>query len=147
MIHRRRLKKSTGLMLTPMIDMFTIIIVYLIVNFAPEAARVKKSDHIQLPKSPLSLNKVPPIQLEVSSERILINGQELSGLRPQDASIDAWIALGEKLKNMKTKNHPILVISDRATSYKLIDRTVGQVASAGYSEIYFLTEESKAGEQ
>ncbi len=134
-------------MLTPMIDMFTIIIVYLIVNFAPDAAKVKKSDNIRLPKSPMALNKVPPIQIEVSQEQVLINGTKIEGLQPQSATPEAWYILSSKLKELKTKDHPVLVISDRNTNYGVVDKTVGQVAAAGFSEVYFLTEELKEGKK
>lgn len=141
---RKPRRKAPGLVLTPMIDMFTIIIVYLIVNYAPEASKIKKSENIKLPKSSMALQKVPPIQLEVTAESVKINGTSIEGLSPQDATPEAWVALGSKLAELKKKDHPVLLISDRGTSYGHVDRAVGQVAAAGFSEIYFLTEESKA---
>lgn len=141
MIKRRSRSKVTGLMITPMIDMFTVILIFLIVSYAPDEARIKKSEDIVLPKSELQISKMPKIQIEISDSDIKLNGSQVQGIKPNESNLKAWAILKDALdKDFKDKRQPVLLIADKDTAYAHIDRTVGFVAAAGFSEVYFLTE-------
>lgn len=74
-----RIKKhnmDTGkitLNLTSMMDMFTIILVFLLKSYTTEGQLIQPSDHLQLPKS--SVTKVPEVALDiiVTRKEILVN--------------------------------------------------------------------------
>jgi len=74
-----RIKKhNTGsgkvsLNLTSMMDMFTIILVFLLKTFSTEGQLLQPSDHLQLPKS--TVGKAPEIALDVvvTRKEILVN--------------------------------------------------------------------------
>lgn len=141
MIKRRSRSKVTGLMITPMIDMFTVILIFLIVSYAPDEARVKKSEELVLPKSELQISKMPKIQIQVTDTDIRLNGSRIEGIKPNENNSKSWAILKEALnKNFKDKRQPVLLIADKDTSYAYIDRAVGFVAAAGFGEVYFLTE-------
>lgn len=140
---RKRGIEKSALMLTPMIDMFTVIMIFLIVSYAPEQARIKKSQEIQLPKSKLELTKVPQIQIEVGNNQIVLNGQKVEGLNPSSGNRKSWSALGENLKSLSRSDEPVLVMADKDISYQYVDLTVAHLAAAGFSEVYFLTEKEE----
>lgn len=144
---RRQRAKPQSLMITPMIDLFTVILIFLIVNYSPEAAKIKKSSDVKLPKSTINLNKVPHIQVEVGQDYISVNGEKIAGLAPTLAAGEPWVIFKDTLKRVskkeedgKAKDQPVLVMADKSTSFNHIDRTVAYMAAAGYSEVYFLTE-------
>jgi len=145
--NRQRIKPAS-LLITPMIDMFTVILIFLIASYSPEASKVKKSEQIRLPKSSLTLNKAPRLQLEVTPSYVQLNGEKVAGLNPQDPQSQNWSALKTQLvaaaqfdDKGKLKDEPILVMADKSTSYEFVERTISYVASSGFSEVYFLTEQ------
>jgi biopolymer transport protein ExbD len=134
-----------------MLDMLTVVLIFLIVNFSPEKAGIKHSAEIQLPKSDMNINDVPRIHLELTRQEIKLNGAMVEGLSPNmpDASL-AWDALRLKLDEFtaalrsapeaaSAKAEPILLIADKETPYEFVDRTVAHLAAGGYSEVYLLT--------
>lgn len=143
MKRRQRRVEATSLMITPMIDMFTVMLIFLIVSYAPEQSRIKKSDNIRLPKSKLELAKVPHIQIEVGSDYLSLNGQKLEGLNPSSDKRSVWKILGTSLKSLERSDEPVLVMADKETSYRAVDLAVAHLAAAGFSEVYFLTEKEE----
>lgn len=137
---RKKNLDTPGLMITPMIDMFTVILIFLIVHYAPEHARIKKSEGIKLPKSTLDMAKVPHVQIEVAPDYISLNGERVEGLNPTSSN---WKVFSEKLKALSKSDEPVLIMADKDTSYRLVDLTVAHLAVAGFSEVYFLTEKEE----
>lgn len=137
---RRRFSDSTNLMITPMIDMFTVILIFLIVSYAPEQTRIKKSSGLSLPKTSLDIEKVPQIQIELNASAISLNGSPIEGLRPSSLDKKLWSRFQTQLDALNRSNEPVLVMADKELPYQAIDKTVAHLAAAGFSEVYFLTE-------
>lgn len=149
---REQIKVSSSLMLTPMLDMLTVVLIFLIVNFSPEKASIKETANIQLPKSETQLSEVPKIQLELTKDSIKVNGESIEGVNPSMTAAGSWDGLRRKLAQFETraaeektqdvviKKDAILLIADRETPYEFVDRTVAHLASNGYSEVYLLTQ-------
>ncbi|MDB5037597.1 MAG: aglS [Bacteriovoracaceae bacterium] len=144
---RRRqepIKISSTLMLTPMLDMLTVVLIFLIVNFSPEKAAIKPSANIQLPEAELNLNEVPRIHIELAKDHVMLNGQTLAGLLPDSQDSQAWNILKIKLEELTKeskdqKPQPILLIADKDAPYQFVDSAVAHLAAGGYSEVYLLT--------
>jgi biopolymer transport protein ExbD len=136
---RSRLKPTT-LMITPMIDMFTVILVFLIVQFAPEEAKIEKDASIALPDAIHKIAAVPKIRLEVTKDFVKLNGETVAGLTPKSSPPSAWFALNVALKGVAEKPEPVLLISDKETAYRYVDKAVAHLASAGFGEVFLLTE-------
>ncbi|MCI0514075.1 biopolymer transporter ExbD [candidate division KSB1 bacterium] len=64
---------KVSLNLTSMMDMFTIILVFLLKSYTTEGQLIQTSDHLELPKS--SVAKVPEVALDiiVTRKEILVN--------------------------------------------------------------------------
>lgn len=150
MIRKRHRPKAASLMITPMIDMFTVILIFLIVSYSPEAAKIKKSDEIRLPKTDMKLTKAPRLQVEVTANQVLVNGQAISDSAESPNTIKTWKKLKQVLQEKalkdeggKQKDEPVLIMADKDTSYQTIDSAVGSIGAAGFSEVYFLTEQEQ----
>lgn len=129
---------SASLMITPMIDMFTVILIFLIVSYAPEQSRIQKSEQIELPQEDFKLSRLPTLQVEVTETYVSMNGVRIELNNPQ-----AWGQVEAQLQEFKRDSRETagLLIADQSTPYRLIDRTIGHLSASGFSEIYFLTQE------
>lgn len=135
---RMRRRSDVGLLITPMIDMFTVILIFLVVSYSPEASRIQKSAEIELPRSQATLSKLPQLQVEVSDQYVIINGEKIVNQGDQ-----MWTLVQERLDRFRDSNpeRSGLIISDQKTAYKWIDRTVAHMSASGISQVYFLTQE------
>lgn len=86
-IIRRRLGKHTpheelGLNLYPMMDMMTILLVFLIQSFAQSsAANVVQSEELQIPSSISDKEVVEALSITISASEIVVEGKQALSLR------------------------------------------------------------------
>lgn len=86
-IIRRRLGKHTpheemGLNIYPMMDMMTILLVFLIQNFAQSsAANVVQSDELQIPQSNSEEDVDAALSITISGSEIVVEGKQALSLR------------------------------------------------------------------
>jgi biopolymer transport protein ExbD len=84
---RRRLSKQTpheelGLNLYPMMDMMTILLVFLIQSFASSgAANVVQSAELQIPSSTAEEAVEPALSITISASEIVVEGKQVLSLR------------------------------------------------------------------
>jgi len=122
-----------------MIDMFTTILIFLIINFAPDESRVQKTEKTLPPKSAAQMKAIPKIQIEVTETSIRLNGKAIEGLTPMSEDIQVWNILKDELKKINEKAEPVLLIADQDSNYGIVDSTIGHLAAQGYGEVYLLT--------
>lgn len=86
-IINRRLAKHVpheelGLNLYPMMDMMTILLVFLIQSFAQSsAANVVQSEELQIPNSIAKSEVVPALSITISASEIVVEGKQTLSLR------------------------------------------------------------------
>ena len=77
-LHRKRIRRDSGevkLQLTSMMDMFTIILVFLLKTYSTQGQLINPSQNLTLP---ISQTQHPPevgLDVTVSTQRILVNGK------------------------------------------------------------------------
>ncbi len=144
----RRIESAQKLNLTSLLDIMTNILIFLIVVQSPDEADVQiTSKKIKLPEAQTHMAKLPPNRIEIDANQVLLNGEAVAGLEIHSAQ--TWKALGDKLIALPapTQGKPrgIVVISDQKIPYQLIDRTASQIARAGFSEVFFLSDRKPEG--
>ncbi len=143
-LHRRRESTAMGssLMLTPMLDVLTVVLIFLILNFSPDKNKVEVSDSLVLPKAEMELKEVPKLRVEVTQESIRINGKIVEGLTAQSTDKSLWEAVKVKMRSIvgEDSNVPVLLVADAETPYDHVDRTVARLASIGFGDVYLLTQ-------
>jgi biopolymer transport protein ExbD len=86
-IIRRRIAKhpvheEMGLNIYPMMDMMTILLVFLIQNFAQSsAANVVQSEELQIPQSVATDEVEPALSITISASEIVVEGKQALSLR------------------------------------------------------------------
>ncbi len=88
---RRRTKKNeneiTYLNITPMLDMMTILLVFLLKSFATSATNVNVANLV-LPHSTTKLKVQEAVQLLVTKDEILVDDKPVTGLAPDQTVKD-----------------------------------------------------------
>ena len=157
-IIRRQLRKreeheESGLNIYPMMDMMTILLVFLIMQFASSAAEVVQSDDLQIPMSTSQVDAAQALSVVISASEIVVEGKRVLALR--NGQVDPSLKQGggtgwlitpllanvklhrDRLKMIASRNPQrpfrgdVRIIADKRTPF----RTLGEVIySLGQSE-------------
>ncbi len=150
-------KKTTyaDLLITPLVDMFVIIVLFLMANFSATGELLQMSKEIQLPEAThVKEVEMAPI-VQVTSEQVLVSGAVIG--RVEDLSREEYLnipALEEKLREMKKQYEDLHALAKddaggfkgdvyiqghKEVQFKIIKRVMFSCASAGYNNINFAT--------
>ena len=81
-IAKHPVHEEMGLNIYPMMDMMTILLVFLIQSFAQSsAAKVVQSEELQLPQSVAKTEVVPALSITISASEISVEGKQSLTLR------------------------------------------------------------------
>jgi biopolymer transport protein ExbD len=159
-------KKSvfSDLNVTPLVDMFVILVLFLIANFSATGEILAMSKDIQLPEAANTdeLQLAPVVQ--VSQEAVIVSGTMIG--RVDDLTREDYLnipALEEKLREMKKEfedlhnaandtgafKGDVNIQADKQVQFRIIKRVMFSCAAAGYGNIAFATlaTGSKGGEK
>ena len=150
-------KKSTfaDLLITPLVDMFVIIVLFLIANFSATGEVLMMTKDIQLPEA-VNVKEVEmhPVVM-VSNDQVSISGTIVG--RVEDLVKDEYLnipALEEKLRDMKKQFEDLHTMAEgnsnafkgdvniqahKDVEFSIIKRVMFSCASAGYNNINFAT--------
>ncbi len=155
---RKKLPASFKIQITSMVDMFVILLVFLIKSYSTSPVQVAPSNDIRLPSSVSETNPVDVLKLMVSKSGVFVEGQkvvELDGgtidkkfLDPTDADYipELFKHLDEqakktqdiaKVNNTVQFEGKILVQADKDLHYSMIKKVMHTSAVAGYSDVKF----------
>lgn len=144
-------KKHQGaadLLLTPLIDMFVILVVFLIMNFSASGELVSLSKDIKLPKAKTTseMERAPIIQ--ISAQTIAVEGEKVGDAQTilEDADLRVPL-LTEKLQEMRKIDesmHPgqefkgqVIINCDKDIDFKLVRKVMMASAEAGYANFNY----------
>lgn len=136
--------------LTPMVDMFTLLVVFLIQQFAASGEILYMSKDIKLPEAAHSdqIESVPTVQ--ISSVIIALQGERVVDIDELGRE-EYWNipALEEKLRDQKKRYEfvhqgdggqfkgDVNIQADKKVPFKVIKRVMYSCAQAGYGNINF----------
>ncbi len=145
-------KKSgmADLNLTPMVDMFTMLVIYLIQQFAATGEILYMQKDISLPTAAHTQQIEPVPVVQVSASLIALQGERVVDM--DDLARDEYLnipVLEEKLRDQKKRlemvrggdddafKGDVNIQSDRQVPFKVIKRVMYSCAAAGYGNINF----------
>lgn len=123
---RRKLGKhvaeeEVGLNLYPMMDMMTILLVFLIQSFASGAAQVVQTEELQIPTSTSQVDATEALAVIISQSEIMVEGKQAVPLRSGkvDASLkqgggNGWL-ITPLFNNLKQHRDRLKLIASRNT--------------------------------
>ncbi|WNG51154.1 biopolymer transporter ExbD [Archangium minus] len=146
---------NADVLITPLVDMFVIIVLFLIANFSATGEVLMMTKDIQLPEaSNVKEVEMHPVVM-VSGEEVSISGTVVG--RVQDLVKEEYLnipALEEKLRDMKKQFEDLHAMAQDTTNtfkgdvniqahkdveFSIIKRVMFSCASAGYNNINFAT--------
>jgi biopolymer transport protein ExbD len=159
---KRRKKKAihlpgeeiTELNLTAMMDIMTILIIFLLKNFANEPQKLNMDDHLRPPESSAKTPMVPAVTITITTESILVDDKvvvltpdvKLGSakqmlIQPLSDSLNAKTenlkALAQRTGQPFTGN--LLIIAHREIPYSLLSAVLYTAGQADYSKYKLVT--------
>jgi len=151
---KRKKKKFVppGLMLTSMMDMFTIILIFLLFSFSENPEKIDLDKDLELPRSSSKAEYSEGVKLLLSKKELRLNdeliatvsGNEITGLADDAMETSA---LYQRLKTYKADEAKpegessqaphVLFLCDRSHSFKTINRVIKTAGLAGYPNFQF----------
>ncbi len=151
---KRKKKKFVppGLMLTSMMDMFTIILIFLLFSFSENPEKIDLDKDLELPHSSSKAEYSEGVKLLLSKKELRLNdeliatvsGNEITGLADDAMETSA---LYQRLKTYKAEEAKpegespqaphVLFLCDQSHSFKTINRVIKTAGLAGYPNFQF----------
>ncbi len=140
------------LQITAMMDMFTIIMIFLLVSFSekPETMQLDKS--LELPKSAARMNYTDNIKLVMTQSSLQIEdelvaslqGEDIVGLNPEKLAeshlyrrLKQYRKEADRAEGLEEAKTHLLFLCDRRHSFKTINNVIKTAAMAGYPNLQF----------
>ena len=153
--HAHKITQNADLNITPLVDMFVVIVLFLIANFSATGDILMMSKDIILPEAAnvQDVQLVPVVM--VSMDQVSVSGTVIG--RVEDLTREEYLnipALEEKLRDMKKQYEDlhsyakdaeggfkgdINIQAHKEVQFKIIKRVMFSCASAGYNNINFAT--------
>jgi len=149
--HKRNANKN-GLNLTALMDIFTILVFFLMVN--QSEVEVQNTDSVELPVS-VSENK-PEEQLTVlvTETDLLVQGRsvaQLSAIKQGDDEIIPSLLTELEYQASRTPiaegedSRPVTIVGDKATAYSVLKRIMSTCAESGFANISLAVNQKQPG--
>ncbi len=135
-----------------MMDMFTIILIFLLFQFSEKPETIHMLEDIELPTSSAKMDHTETIKLVLTQNSLHINENMIAqvkkgrvvGLDPQNLTtsvlyqqLQKQFTKAVKTSDEKQPNDHILLLCDKQHSFKTINDIVKTAALAGYPNFQF----------
>jgi biopolymer transport protein ExbD len=143
---QRRVPLRVELQITSMMDMFTIILVFLLTFFDPDQA---DSSVLVLPAVAASGSEKPGIRIEIRKDAIAVDGVEVvtldgsGGLQDSTERIGRVLLAVEQSLEGKEKDSGLVVAIDRAVPYAVVADVLASANAAGFNDYRFVVESTR----
>ena len=144
---RARNKFSVDLNLVSLIDIFTILIFFLLAN-ASEVEVLPSTRAVRLPESTAEKTPKETLVVLVSNQDIVVQGRKVSSvseamnadsdlIAPLKAELDYHAGRQLIRREKEARNKAITIMGDKEISYRLLRKIMVTCARANYSDISF----------
>lgn len=146
--HYRRMSKPGGLNLTALMDIFTILVFFLMVNSSDVRVLQQEKD-ISLPESRADTVPEDVLRVVVTGGSILINGREVAEVAgdawptDDDARIEGlYEALSQRIgdREVPERGLPAMIVADREREYAVLRPIMRTAVEAGFRQLHLAVE-------
>lgn len=155
----KRAAGAADVILTPLIDMFVLLVVFLIMNFSATGELVTISKEIKLPKAKQTktLERSPIIQ--ISAATIAVEGIKVGDadelLKDADLRIPELTEKLQEMRKVEEMMNPgkpfkaqVIINCDQDVDFKLVRKVMSAAAEAGYINFnYAVLQTGSAGKE
>lgn len=142
--HKRSQHRESGLILTSLMDIFTVLVFFLLIQHESDVQNLPSHDRIKLPSSISDQKPNQTMAILVTKDDILINDVFVAKVAKVLASEDDLIpeiqntlkkATANVLVQENTKEREVTILGDREIPYRLLKKIMISCAQANYSNI------------
>ncbi|MDN3652684.1 biopolymer transporter ExbD [Thalassotalea ponticola] len=151
--HHQRLSKTSKLSLVSLMDIFTILVFFLMVN-ASDVQVLQNSKEIELPKSVSKKAAEENLIITVNANSVLIQGRKVASIDQLKDS--EAILIDDLLKELEYQRNrradlteeelanglAINIMADKSVPYSLLKKIMQTSANAGYTNISLAVEQT-----
>jgi len=152
--HFKDMHARSGLNLVSLMDIFTILVFFLLVNSS--AQQLPNAKDVKLPTTVSSKLPKENLVLAITKSSIIVGGRKITDIDSVLNNKDAVIpALVEELKfqagkyqlykREKDKPHSVTIMGDENIPYKLLSKVLATCRAANYTQIAFAAYQKKKG--
>lgn len=136
--------------LTSLIDVMTILLVFLIKSFSVEGNLITPSPDLQLPVSTSKTPPKPTCTIEITRSALLAEGTIIASLAPiaaQDSlripPLYEWMLLQKAKCTDTAAVHEVLIQSDRDIEFSILKKVMYTCSKAGFADFSVLVLEEE----
>lgn len=137
---------SAGMMLTSLMDIFIVLVLYLLVNQS-DGINIEPPNHVVLPDSGVDIMPRPSIMIALSDNDVKIQGESVvsmidvkSSTQPEIEAIRLAIlrVKAEAARKGQTGvDTEVTILADRSIPFKVLKKIMLSSSNAGYGKISF----------
>lgn len=134
--------------MTSLIDILTLLLVFLIQSFNAEGNLITPSADLQLPLSASQVSPKPVLSLEITNTHVIGDGKKLAAITSFASSdsllinsVYAWLAHKKTVSKTAVQKQPVIIQCDRAVPFNIVKRVMYTCSKAGFSEFSVLVVE------
>lgn len=171
---RRRKKKHPehgheGINIYPMMDMMTILLVFMVMQFAQQSSSITSSEELKLPYSTSQVDVDQSVPLQISTKAIVLQDQTVVNLKP-DGTIDSSDKKGgskgflvvplyreldrirDQKKQLQARNPKLVfegnvqIIADKRTKFRTLSEVIYTLGQTEFKKLHFLSDTQGAHE-
>jgi len=139
--HYRRMDKAGGLNLVSLMDIFTILVFFLMVN-SSDVKVLQQDKSVELPISVAKQQPKENLIIVVSGNDILVQGRSVATLQTLKEGVieglkKELVYQAQKNAAFKTMTagYPVTLVADKRTPYKLLKKIMATCTEANYTQI------------
>jgi biopolymer transport protein ExbD len=156
--HQGRLKKQSSLNLVSLMDIFTILVFFLLVN-SSDVEVLEANKDIKLPDSVSEKKPEDTLVVMLNNEQLIVQGRKVADVAAIMGSQELTIAALEQELQYQASKRPVLteeeqkkgravtIMGDKAVPYQLLKRVMTTCAGAEYRNISLAVNKVESDEE
>ncbi|MDD5674774.1 MAG: biopolymer transporter ExbD [Chitinivibrionales bacterium] len=131
--------------MTSLIDILTLLLVFLIQSFNAEGNLITPSSDLQLPTSKSAVEPRPALTLEITNKSLLAQGELITHIssfaNAAELLIDPlqrYLAAQKRLTSENTKKRELVIMCDRDMQFNVVKRVMYTCSKSGFSDFSVL---------
>jgi biopolymer transport protein ExbD len=159
-VRKREEQEEIGLNIYPMMDMMTILLVFMIMQFASSAAEIVQTEELQLPTSTSEVEAAQALSIVISGSEVVMEGKHILALR--NGKVDPSLKQGggtgwlitpllnaakqhrDRLKMIASRNAQrpfrgeVRIIADKRTPFRTLGEVIYSLGQAEFGALRFV---------
>ena len=140
--HYKRMDKAGGLNLVSLMDIFTILVFFLMVN-SSDVKVLQQDKSIELPISSAKEQPKENLVITISGSNVIVQGRTVSSIQDINANgmldglKDELVYQGNKMSANReiTEGYPATLVADKNTPYKVLKSIMATCTDANFTRI------------